>query len=607
MPAANKLTKAQLARLSKLPRRADLVIEGGQRKLGVYIRHEKEYFQPQLAMWVDGNNGFVRAINLIAPFQTKDSGVTESLEALLSAMTGPFVAPPVPAELPARVRGKGKGANPLKPQPGLPAKVVVSEEDLAEAVRTLLGPLNIPVEVSEEQPAFKAAFEAMAEAMGADEDAEPPKPFAWEIDLTLLPPLFNAVASYWRASPWRYMPNDLPLMVKLGENGPEAGVDALYCSIMGNGGQVTGIAFYYSLEAYMRTLEAGAELPEIDLDDERIDQAIEAMRQGGAPVDNIPPDELRQMVAGILAQGLDEEDEEDEEDFLEKVEDALVLYLENEDEVDPTYIEWLAEHHLKYASKQAVPYFARVYKGGEMQQPQSQEVKALTLTIEALTQFFNKYQRELNEDFLPEEGLTLTAQVRTASGKGKATAEPTAVEVVFPPPGYEWEDEEDWEDEELEEPDEPASLAALTTLYKFQIKLDWMKTVWRRIEMRGDQTLHDLHEAIQAAFAWDDDHLYSFFMSGKAWDNTSEYASPYNDEGEGHNAAKVRLESLKLAPKQKFLYLFDYGDELRHNVIVEAVVPGGVKRGEDYPRITEEHGKAPPQYGEEEDEDEEVE
>jgi hypothetical protein len=50
--------------------------------------------------------------------------------------------------------------------------------------------------------------------------------------------------------------------------------------------------------------------------------------------------------------------------------------------------------------------------------------------------------------------------------------------------------------------------------------------VWRKIEMRGDQTLADLHVAIQDAYDFDNDHLYSFFMSGKAWDRKSEYSLP---------------------------------------------------------------------------------
>jgi hypothetical protein len=70
--------------------------------------------------------------------------------------------------------------------------------------------------------------------------------------------------------------------------------------------------------------------------------------------------------------------------------------------------------------------------------------------------------------------------------------------------------------------------------YTFHVSLPGTGRTWRKIELRADQTLEDLHFAIQGAYEWDADHLYSFFMSGKAWDESSEYrlpegASPWGD------------------------------------------------------------------------------
>jgi len=150
----------------------------------------------------------------------------------------------------------------------------------------------------------------------------------------------------------------------------------------------------------------------------------------------------------------------------------------------------------------------------------------------------------------------------------------------------------------------PASPAAATTLYRFKVALDWNKTTWRRIEMRGDQTLDDLHGAIQRAFDWDNDHLYAFFLSGKAWDQGSEYQSLYGEEG--RSAAAYRPEGLPLRPKQKIMYVFDFGDDLRHVVTLEAIVPGGIQAGATYPRITKQQGPNEPQYPALDGEDERV-
>jgi len=62
--------------------------------------------------------------------------------------------------------------------------------------------------------------------------------------------------------------------------------------------------------------------------------------------------------------------------------------------------------------------------------------------------------------------------------------------------------------------------------YTFHVSLPGMGRVWRKLELRADQTLEALHFAIQDAFCFDADHLYSFYMSGKAWDRSTEYCLP---------------------------------------------------------------------------------
>lgn len=187
--------------------------------------------------------------------------------------------------------------------------------------------------------------------------------------------------------------------------------------------------------------------------------------------------------------------------------------------------------------------------------------------------------------------------------------------------------------------------------YTFHVSLPRTGRVWRKIEMRADQTLQDLHFAIQDAYEFDADHLYSFFMSGKAWDTSTEYSlpegvSPWGELveeeeeeeeleltpeereaalrelfGEGmtleemeaemrafwedvlaeEEAAQSRdvrtttIEELKLKPNQEFMYLFDYGDEWRFKVRVHAVNEHAHPNAE-YPRIVESVGKAPEQY-----------
>lgn len=62
--------------------------------------------------------------------------------------------------------------------------------------------------------------------------------------------------------------------------------------------------------------------------------------------------------------------------------------------------------------------------------------------------------------------------------------------------------------------------------YTFRVSLAGLDRVWRTIEIAAEQTLEELHFAIQEAYDWDADHLYSFFLSGEAWDRTTEYTLP---------------------------------------------------------------------------------
>ena len=188
--------------------------------------------------------------------------------------------------------------------------------------------------------------------------------------------------------------------------------------------------------------------------------------------------------------------------------------------------------------------------------------------------------------------------------------------------------------------------------YTFHVSLPSTGRAWRKIEMRADQTLEDLHFAIQDAYDWDADHLYSFFMSGKAWDTSTEYCLPegcdplgepmYDEEeeewpeltaeerkeslrallggGEGMtveemeahlaafweeylaeedlgpgNVQTTTLEELNLKSGQEFMYLFDYGDEWRFKVRVHAINENADPDAE-YPRLVESVGEAPEQY-----------
>lgn len=122
-------------------------------------------------------------------------------------------------------------------------------------------------------------------------------------------------------------------------------------------------------------------------------------------------------------------------------------------------------------------------------------------------------------------------------------------------------------------------------------KVTYKRGVWRRIRLSSAHTLHHLHEAIQEAYDFDDDHLYAFFMDGKPWTGKT-YWSPHSD-GPPY-ADKTLTGMLGLKRGQRFLYLFDFGDEWNFNVQVDKILQSDMPPVR--PAIIESCGEAPEQY-----------
>jgi hypothetical protein len=125
--------------------------------------------------------------------------------------------------------------------------------------------------------------------------------------------------------------------------------------------------------------------------------------------------------------------------------------------------------------------------------------------------------------------------------------------------------------------------------------------IWREVELAADQTLAELGEAIPAAFGFDDDHLWSFFLSGKPWDRPSEYARLPDPPIGGRKRGAGDLRVGDAPARREFLFLFDYGDEWHFGV--KLVRTGEVEPGARYPRVLASQGEAPPQYPDLDDED----
>jgi hypothetical protein len=97
-------------------------------------------------------------------------------------------------------------------------------------------------------------------------------------------------------------------------------------------------------------------------------------------------------------------------------------------------------------------------------------------------------------------------------------------------------------------------------------------SIWRKLSVPADCTLGELHKILQIAFDWDNGHMHSFTINSVEYgmaDMGFDYGNDMADED------SVRLYDLNLQPKQKFSYLYDFGDSWEHEIGVSEIVPAG--------------------------------
>ena len=122
--------------------------------------------------------------------------------------------------------------------------------------------------------------------------------------------------------------------------------------------------------------------------------------------------------------------------------------------------------------------------------------------------------------------------------------------------------------------------------------------VCRTIQIKGNQTLEDLHHVIFDAFDREDEHMYEFQVGGKGpMDRKAKRYGLRGPEAGPDEVGNVKCTPfcrLGLSVGDAFGYWFDFGDDWWHQINVRLISrkPGTGK----YPRVTRRIGKSPPQY-----------
>lgn len=133
------------------------------------------------------------------------------------------------------------------------------------------------------------------------------------------------------------------------------------------------------------------------------------------------------------------------------------------------------------------------------------------------------------------------------------------------------------------------------SVYRFRITFEEFEDVSRDIDIRADQSLFELQQAILEAITFDQIHGSAWFKSDDLWrkGKVLEQLEKAHEGKEEHPLKKHTLARLITNPHQKFLFIYDLREEWVFMVELLRIVPPDAKAS--YPGIIRKSGIPPKQ------------
>jgi len=103
------------------------------------------------------------------------------------------------------------------------------------------------------------------------------------------------------------------------------------------------------------------------------------------------------------------------------------------------------------------------------------------------------------------------------------------------------------------------------TVYRLKVTLRGSRPpIWRRLEVRADVTLFQLHQILQVVMGWTDSHLHQFRRGATNYGQSDpEFGMRRESE------RRVRLNDVLRNPKDRMVYEYDFGDGWEHDIVLE--------------------------------------
>ncbi|WP_206489514.1 plasmid pRiA4b ORF-3 family protein [Rhodococcus sp. KRD162] len=97
--------------------------------------------------------------------------------------------------------------------------------------------------------------------------------------------------------------------------------------------------------------------------------------------------------------------------------------------------------------------------------------------------------------------------------------------------------------------------------------------IWRRLRVRSDLLLSELHSVLQCAVGWEDRHMHAFSLRAAGSTRRFEMAQTLDHEprAEAASEERVRIDEVLTSPGSVLAYEYDFGDGWTHTVELEQI------------------------------------
>ncbi|NJM72365.1 MAG: hypothetical protein HC862_20565 [Scytonema sp. RU_4_4] len=214
MTSFNRSTSRRLKKLSQIPS----VWEGDRRPLSSSQTQnsDPELNKGECILWVDGSQGIVRGMDVVAP----ETGPEAIVRTLMRAMEYPH-----------------SPAKPARPQ-----RIVVKDREIQFYLRGVLQDLDIAIDYTPELPLIDELFRGFTEILDSQVPDLPPQ---------YAQALREKAFAIWQTAPWELLEEQQILSIEINK----WDVGTLYASVMGMLGMEYGILLYRSEESLKRFRE----------------------------------------------------------------------------------------------------------------------------------------------------------------------------------------------------------------------------------------------------------------------------------------------------------------------------------------------------------------